>query len=92
MKTYSEILTQIYGKPELPILSELENKCVCELTFYPEDIDVKTNLPINGFDKCLAIAVYDWHTGSIKDGDFVSQALSKSVFEKLFNSNLEMLF
>jgi hypothetical protein len=92
MKTYSEIFTQVYGKPELPILSEVENKCVAQLTFYPEDVDVNIKLPINGFDKCLAIAVYDWHTGAIKDSDFISQAISKSVFEKLFACNLEMLF
>ena len=89
---YSEIFTQLYGTPGLPLLTELENKCVCELVFYPEDVDIDTKIPINGFDKCLAIAVYDWHTGAVKDNDVISLGISKSVFEKLFASNIEMLF
>jgi hypothetical protein len=92
MKKYSEIFTQLYGKPELPILSEVENLCVSQLTFYPEDVDVDIKLPINGFDKCLAIAIYDWYIGAIKDTDFINQGISKSVFEKLFACNLELLF
>ena len=91
---YSEIFQQLYGttKPFSSILNDFEQSCLGELTFYPQDVDVKTKLPIIGFDKCLAIAIYDWHTGSIKDMDILHQSAAKSCFERLFNSNLEMLF
>jgi hypothetical protein len=91
---YSQIFQQTYGtdKPFSSSLSDLESQCLSELTFYPEDVDVKIKLPISGFDKCLAIAIYDWHTGAIKDFDFVHQLAAQNCFKSLFNCNLDMLF
>lgn len=90
--TYSQIFTQVYGQPGIPILSDTENKCLCNLTFYPEDIDVNTNVPVVGFDKCLAIAIYDWNLGAVKQNDLISQDVSNHIFQKLFGFNLANLF
>ncbi len=87
MDTYKNIL-----KGDFTSLSDMQNKCIMSLTFYPEDDAVAVNLPITGYSKILAIAIYDWYIGASKQGDYVNMALSSDAFEKLFGHNLLDLF
>ena len=79
-------------KSNFPILSEVQNKCIMELTFYPEDNDVAIKLPIEDGGKILAIAIYDWYVGASKQGDYISMGLSMDAFDKLFGYKLLDLF
>lgn len=74
-------------------LTELENKCLSNLDYFPEDKDEVVRHTFNSSEaKILAIAIYDWHFGSIAHADDVSIELSKSIYRKLFNKDIKTLF
>jgi hypothetical protein len=87
MDTYKDIL-----KGNFPELSDMQNKCIMELTFYPEDADTPIKLPIGGYGKILAIAIYDWYIGSTKENDVISIHLSSDAFRQLFSHDILDLF
>ena len=74
-------------------LTEMENKCLSNLYYFPEDKNVVVRHSFNSDEaKILAIAIYDWHFGSIAHADDISIDISAEIYKKLFNKNVKTLF
>lgn len=74
-------------------LTEMENKCLSNLDYFPEDKNVVVRHSFNSNEaKILAIAIYDWHYGAIAQAEDVSIDISAQIYKKLFNKNVKTLF
>jgi hypothetical protein len=74
-------------------LTEIENKCLSDLYYFPEDKNVVVRHSFNSDEaKILAIAIYDWHFGAIAQAEDISINISAGIYKKLFNKNIKTLF
>lgn len=73
-------------------LNQEENYILNNLTFYPEDKEVKTNYNfINPDDKIMAISIYDAWRGCMLGGDVFCHTY-ENMFRKIFGCEVKNLF